>query len=204
MFVTMRWVIIIFFFCTELYAVPPAHVVLVLGDSISSAYGIAPQKGWVALARQHAISENIQWINASVSGETTAGGLERLPALLKLHSPTLVIIELGANDGLRGYSIEHMRRNLAHMIELIKKASAQPILLGMKIPPNYGKRYANHFHNSYQLLAKRYDIPWHPFFLAEVIQRPHWMQADGIHPNTQAQAQLLDHVLSLLIPVLKN
>lgn len=174
----------------------PSHRILVMGDSLSAAYGIEERLGWVQLLRERLQSENkdVAVTNASVSGETSAGGKSRLPALIEQYQPTLVILELGANDGLRGYPIKTMRDNLATMIEYAQANSAEVMLIGMHIPPNYGKRYARLFSDSYPLLATQYDVLFAPFLLDQVGTNPELMQQDGLHPTVAAQPQLLNNV----------
>ena len=175
--------------------------ILVLGDSISAGYGFDPALGWVTLLSQH-LPETYKIVNASVSGETSAGGLNRLPALLTEHQPSIVIIELGGNDGLRGYPVSNLRKNLQALINLSVDAGAQPLLLGMKIPPNYGKRYTEAFADSYAKLAKTNELPWVDFFLDDIATNSSLMQSDGIHPNADAQTLIVQKVLPALTPLL--
>ncbi len=182
----------------------PTGGILVLGDSLSAAYGLPVAQGWVALLRDRLLDLGYTQpvIDASVSGETSAGGLSRLPALLDRHRPSVVIVELGANDGLRGLPLTKMRDHLAASVEQIQAARAKVLLLGMRLPPNYGKDYTERFHAVYRDLAATYDLPWVPFFLAEVATEPALMQADGLHPNAAAQPLLLDRVWPVLRPLL--
>lgn len=166
--------------------------ILVMGDSISTAHGIRPQEGWVHLLKQR-VEERHEIINVSVSGETTGGGRVRLPDALKAHGPNLVILELGGNDGLRGYPVERIRDNLDAMIAAAKTAGSDVLLLGMKLPPNYGPRYTREFEKMYEELAEEYKLPFVPFFL-EGVAASDGMQADGIHPTAAAQPRLLDNV----------
>lgn len=178
---------------------------LVLGDSLSAAYGIEVQQGWVSLLEQRlAAKYPHQVINASVSGETTGGGLARLPALLKQHQPELVIVELGGNDGLRGYPLNVMKQQLAQIIETSRDAGALILLVGMQIPPNYGVRYTNRFRDTYTELADQYDLPLVEFLLADVALNAKLMQKDGIHPTAEAQEQILDNVWPVLQPLLES
>jgi acyl-CoA thioesterase-1 len=178
---------------------------LVLGDSLSAAYGIEVQQGWVSLLEQRlAAKYPHQVINASVSGETTGGGLARLPALLKQHQPELVIVELGGNDGLRGYPLNVMKQQLAQIIETSRDGGAEVLLVGMQIPPNYGLRYTNHFRDTYTELAEQYDLPLVTFLLAGVALTPELMQKDGIHPTAEAQEKMLDNVWPILQPLLER
>jgi acyl-CoA thioesterase-1 len=193
------------FFCVVLLCFSPFSLakekpttLLVWGDSLSAAYNMPIEKGWVALLQ--AESKQLKIINGSISGETTQGGLTRLAAVLKQHSPDKVMLELGANDGLRGLPIKIMRHNLAKMIELIQASGAKVILAGMKIPPNYGFKYTKLFEQSYLDLAKKYQLTLIPFFLAGVADKFELMQADGLHPTAEAQHIILSHVK----PFLKN
>lgn len=170
--------------------------VLVVGDSLSAAMGIPLEKGWVALLQERIKQQGYphRVINASVSGETTAGGLSRMPAALRKHKPAVVLIELGANDGLRGMSLEPMRINLSQMIQLSRAAGARPVLFEMRMFANYGEQYTNEFRRSFQQLAKREKVTFVPFFLEEIILQPKYFQPDGLHPTAQAQPKLLNAV----------
>lgn len=189
-------------------AINPAAAlpVVVLGDSISAAFGIARDQGWVELLGQHLQAEhqssNYNVINASISGETTGGALARLPDILKQHQPAIVIVELGGNDGLRGYPIKTFRHNLNQLVQLSQSADAKVLLTGMRIPPNYGKRYTDLFYDSYALTAQKYNVPLVPFLLKDIAVHPELMQKDGIHPKAQAQQQILQNVLSHLKTIL--
>lgn len=168
--------------------------VMVYGDSISAAYGIQRETGWVALLKKrlNALSAPISVVNASVSGETTGGGLARLRQALDAHDPAVVVIELGGNDGLRGYPIERIRENLNRIVALAKIDSRQVLLIGMQIPPNYGPRYTRAFTGMFAEIAEAHEIALVPFFLQEVALTPELMQRDGIHPTADAQTILLD------------
>ncbi|MEM9171104.1 MAG: arylesterase [Pseudomonadota bacterium] len=171
-----------------------ATVILVIGDSLSAAYGLDnPADGWVGLldAQLNAEEPRYRIVNASISGDTTAGGRSRLPAALQRHQPDIVIIELGGNDGLRGIDLSASRGNLRAMLDATLAAGAQPVLFGMKIPPNYGIRYTQDFDAMFVELAEEYDVAFEPFFLMDVALEPMLMQADGIHPNEQAQPKML-------------
>lgn len=174
---------------------PAAPTVLVLGDSLSAGYGIALEESWVTLLEARLAREGYghRVINASVSGDTTSGGLARLAPALERHRPELVIIELGGNDGLRGLPLEVVRSNFEAMIEKSREAGAEVVLLGMRIPINYGPRYAESFHALYGELAERYGLEWVEFFLDGVALQEHLMLPDGIHPNAAAQPVLLDN-----------
>ncbi len=169
---------------------------LVVGDSLSAAYGIAPEAGWVHLLAQRL--QEYQVVNASISGETTSGGRNRLTKALQQYQPAIVILELGANDGLRGLNLKTMQTNLATMIEESQQSGAKVLLLGMRIPPNYGKTYTAQFHQTYYDLAATYDIPLVPFFLEGVGGNRALMQNDGLHPTAAAQERLLENVWSVL------
>lgn len=177
--------------------------ILVMGDSLSAGYGIDLKDGWVNLLQERlSLQTPYDVVNGSVSGETTGGGLARLPALLKEHQPAIVILELGGNDGLRGHPLPVMRENLEKMIELSQAANAQVLLLGMQIPPNYGPRYTRLFHKTYVDLSQKYQLNFVPFFLEGVGGNPELMQRDGIHPTADAQPLMLEHVWKALEPML--
>lgn len=177
-----------------------AEVWLVVGDSISAAFGLDTAQGWVALLQKRLDQQgrSIQVVNASISGDTSAGGLARLPALLAKHRPALVLIELGGNDGLRGTPLTQLQQNLAGMVAASQASGAQVLLLGMRLPPNYGKRYTEGFAGVYEQLAETHRVPLLPFFLEGVGGVPGLMQADGIHPTADAQPRLLDNLWPLL------
>lgn len=183
-----------------------APVILVLGDSLSAAYGIALDKGWVALlqARLSAAGYPHRVVNASVSGETTAGGLARLPALLARHKPQWVLVELGGNDGLRGLPLTQLRDNLRRIVALSRTAGARPVLFEMRIPSNYGPDYAEGFRASFATVARETATPLVPFFLAAIATDPTAFQEDGIHPTAGAQAAMLDAVWATLQPLLER
>ena len=185
-----------------LHAAPP--VILVMGDSLSAAYGMAVRDGWVSLLGERLQKQGYPHtvVNASVSGETTAGGRTRLPPLLARHRPAIVILELGPNDGLRGLSLTQTRDNLAAMIEAAQAARATVLLIGNHIPPNYGPDYTRKFHALFAELSARYRIPRVPFLLEGVALKPEWMQADGLHPRAIAQPRVLDNVWAGLQPLL--
>ena len=182
------------------------HTILVLGDSLSAALGIRPEQGWVALLTQRLQAQGYgyQIVNASVSGETTSGGLERLPRALQLHQPGTVILELGANDGLRGLPVTETRENLAHMVRLSQTAGARVLLVGMRIPPNYGPRYTEAFARMFPELANQYHLPLVPFLLEKVALDPTRMQQDGMHPNARGEPPVLDTLWPYLQPLLKK
>jgi acyl-CoA thioesterase-1 len=174
---------------------------LILGDSLSAAYGMAPEKGWVALLTRD-LADRANIINASVSGETTEGGLQRLPGLLQELAPDVVVLELGGNDGLRGYPLSRIRNTLSEMITLSRESGAKILLVGMRIPPNYGRRYSLGFENIYPALAKGHELPLLPFLLEGIAGDATLMQNDGIHPNAQAQPAMAAKVGNALQPIL--
>nr|WP_314489631.1 arylesterase [uncultured Pseudomonas sp.] len=181
-----------------------AGTVLVVGDSISAGFGLNTGQGWVNLLQKRLGQEGnpTQVVNASISGDTSAGGLARLPALLKAHTPELVVVELGGNDGLRGQAPDQLQQNLASMIDQARDSGAKVALLGMRLPPNYGVRYTTAFANVYTDLAKAKDVPLVPFFLEGVGGVPQLMQADGIHPAQGAQQRLLENAWPVIEPLL--
>ncbi|MBB3061845.1 arylesterase [Microbulbifer rhizosphaerae] len=173
-----------------------ADTLLVLGDSISAAYGLDESQGWVQLLRDRLRDGDnpVEVVNASISGETSSGGLARLPRLLQEHEPRWLIVELGGNDGLRGYSPRALQQNLQRMVRLAREADAEVLILGMRMPPNYGRAYTEAFAAVYPQVAEAESVPLIPFFLEPVALQEGAMQADGIHPTAMAQAALLDHV----------
>lgn len=181
-----------------------AGTVLIVGDSISAGFGLDTREGWVALLEKRLKQEGFddRVVNASISGDTSAGGQARLPALLAAHKPDLVILELGGNDGLRGQLPTQLKQNLASMIEQARKAGAKVLLLGMQLPPNYGVRYTQAFARVYSELAEEKNVALVPFFLEGVGGHAELMQADGLHPAVGAQGQLLENVWPTLKPLL--
>lgn len=180
-------------------------VILVLGDSLSAAYGMAVEKGWVNLL-QAEVSSDYKVVNASISGETTSGGKQRLPALMKQHQPTILIIELGANDALRGQNLVFTKNNLKTMIDHCQNAKpiCKPVLLGIRLPTNYGPAYDRLLQKTFESIASTNRLAFHPFFLEEVALDPDLMQWDGLHPNEQAQAVILKTVLPVLQSALSS
>lgn len=180
--------------------------ILIVGDSLSAEYGLSRGAGWVSLLEKRLLSNQSPWsvANASISGETTAGGQTRLTNLLKTHQPQVVIIELGANDALRGLQLQATEKNLRLMIQTSKKAGAKVLLLGMRIPPNYGADYSNQFFSLFAKLANSEQIEYVPFFLEKVADKTELFQADRIHPNSQAQSILLENVWPKLKPMLSR
>lgn len=191
--------------CTALPARADAPIWLVLGDSISAGYGIEVSRGWVALLQERLKNAGYpaRIVNASVSGDTSAGGLARLPALLARHQPQVVIIELGGNDGLRGLPIAKLRDNLAQIVQLTRKAGAQPVLMQMRIPRNYGPAYSQQFEDSYAQLAQERRVPLAPFLMDRFALDPKAFQDDGIHPAVAVQGQMLDTVWPTLAALAK-
>ncbi|MEX2475403.1 arylesterase [Marinobacter sp.] len=179
---------------------------LIVGDSLSAAYGVQSDEAWVALLRNRLDAEglgNWQVVNASISGETTDGGLRRLPDLLDENTPDVVVIELGGNDGLRGFPPNVIEENLAKMIEQVRESGAHTLLVGMQIPPNYGERYTRAFADIFPKLAAQYDTGLVEFFLDGIYNQDGMMQDDGIHPTAEAQSQLLTNIWPQLAPLLK-
>ena len=183
-----------------------SRTILVFGDSLSAAYGIRPEQGWVALLTQRLKVQGYgyQIVNASVSGETTEGGLQRLPRALQLHQPEVLILELGANDALRGLPIEAMRTNLVQMIQLAQEAGARVLLVGMRMPPNYGPRYTDEFARAFPELAAKAHVALVPFLLEKVALDPKMKLEDGLHPNAAAEEPILDTVWPYLEAMLKK
>lgn len=178
--------------------------ILVVGDSLSSAYGMDKSHGWVALLQQRLSTEGLDYavVNASITGDTTRGGLSRLPATLERERPDVLIVELGGNDGLRGFAPQQTRENLRRMVEMGRANGARVLLLGIRLPENYGRDYAEKFHAIYRDLADHERISLVPFFLAGVAETRTLMQADGIHPSVEAQPLILENVWPTLRPLL--
>ncbi len=179
--------------------------ILVLGDSLSAAYNIPREAGWVNLLRNklQTILPSASITNASVSGATTAAGLQLLPAHLQRHQPTLVILELGANDGLQGKPIPYITANLKRLIELSLESGAEVILVGVRLPPNYGAGYTKPFFNQYGELSREYSLSYVPFILEDVAGRDELMQEDGLHPKAQAQPQVLANLWPAIVETLE-
>jgi acyl-CoA thioesterase-1 len=177
-------------------------VILVMGDSLSAEYGLPRGSGWVNLLQQQLAKEGSPWsvFNASISGETSSGGLARMGDLLKQKKPGLVLLELGANDALRGLPISESENNLRKMIQMCKKSGAKVLLFGMQIPPNYGKRYTKQFRDLYSTLATQEGTTLLPFFLSGVADKPQLFQADRLHPNVEAQNILYKNVWGSMAP----
>jgi acyl-CoA thioesterase-1 len=199
----------ILFLAVALLALPVAanqNTLLIVGDSLSAAYGVPSETAWVQLLRNRLESNGLKnWevVNASISGETTDGGARRLPDLLEENDPDVVVIELGGNDGLRGFPPNVIESNLASMIEKVQNSGARAVLVGMQIPPNYGQRYTEMFAGIYPKLSDQYDTALVPFFLDGIYNQAGLMQDDGIHPTEEAQTQLLENVWPVLKPILQ-
>jgi acyl-CoA thioesterase-1 len=202
-----RFFVLLILIFTGFPANADAPAILVFGDSISAGYGLAHvEQGWVGMLRAKLKDEGYgyQVVNASVTGETTAGGLARLPRALALHHPRVVILELGGNDGLRALPIDQMRSNLGKMVDLAVDSGAQVLLLGMRIPPNYGPEFTEKFFAVFADVARDKKTPLVPFLLNDIALSPNLMQADGVHPNELGQPKLLDNVWPRLRPLLRK
>ncbi len=203
------WHVVAFMFLLCLFsghsACATQKTVLVLGDSLSAGYGLEKGSGWVDLLGKRLKKDypEITIVNASISGDTSGGGKARLPALLKRYAPSVVVIELGANDGLRGFPVKSMYDNLLAMVEMVKKQKGTVLLLGMQIPPNYGQAYTRDFAGVYPAVAKKGKVSLVPFFLKGVAERDDLFQSDNIHPVAAAQPIMLDNVWPFLEPLLK-
>jgi len=182
----------------------PPPVLLVLGDSLSAAFGIGQDRGWVALMQQRLVQQGYphRVVNASVSGETSAGGVARLPQLLGQHRPAVVVLELGANDGLRAIPAKVLGENLRAMIDAAQAAGAKVLLLGIRLPPNYGAAFNARFEKVYAEVAAEKGVALETFFLRGVAEQRALMQPDGLHPGAEAQPLLLDNVWPALVPLL--
>lgn len=175
---------------------------LVMGDSLSAAYGLSAEQGWVSLLQDELKPRGWNVINASISGETTAGGKSRMANALAEHKPAVVVIELGANDGLRGLPLELAKRNLDTMIEQAKAAGSEVLLIGMQIPPNYGPDYTQQFIGMFEKLSEQQDVALLPFLLEPIAESRDAFQSDQLHPNAESQTVLVEHVLAALMPVI--
>lgn len=186
----------------------PVHAqektILILGDSLSAAYGIPVEDGWVSLLEQRLVRQNLEYkvVNASISGETTLGVKTRLEKLLNEYTPKLVIIELGANDGLRGFSLSEIEQNLSDIVNAIKQSNVDVLLVPMQLPPNYGAAYNQRFMSIYESVSEKQDINVSPFILKDIAQHSDLMQADGLHPVKEAQAMMLDNIWPSLEPLI--
>lgn len=183
------------------------QTLVVLGDSLSAGYRMEASESWPSIlpeALEEAGKPDIKVVNASISGDTTGNGLDRLTAVLDEHNPDWVLIELGANDGLRGFSPKVIRTNLDQIIRQVQDAGSTPILMQIQVPPNYGKRYSEAFAHVYPSLSVEYDVPLLPFFLEQVILKKGWMMDDGLHPKPEAQPWIADHIAGQLTPLLAD
>jgi acyl-CoA thioesterase I len=189
---------------TGVPVIPP--VILVLGDSLSASYGLDRESGWVSLLEERLRERGMDYrvVNASVSGDTTAGGLSRLGALLDDHAPTLVLIELGANDGLRGLGFDVIRNNLTQMIDRSRASGSRILLTGLRLPPNYGAAYTDGFQAVFRQVAEAESVPLVPDLLSGVAENWDLMQVDGLHPTAEAQPRILDNVWPVLEPLLES
>ncbi len=198
----IRWLLFV------LLLIAPAawagQTILVFGDSLSANYGIAAEAGWVSLLQQRLDRKphDYRVVNASISGETTAGGASRIRAALGTHNPDIVIIELGANDGLRGLALDATRQNLDRIMQACRNHKARILLIGMRLPPNYGQTYAEGFAAIYPVLAKKHRAALLPFLLDGIADRREWFQADNLHPTEAAQASIMENVWARLQPLL--
>ncbi|QUJ66800.1 multifunctional acyl-CoA thioesterase I/protease I/lysophospholipase L1 [Photobacterium sp. GJ3] len=181
-----------------------AATLMVFGDSLSAGYQMRAEQSWPRLMEPMLNGDGLKLkvVNASISGDTTGNGLARLPKLLKQHSPDYVIIELGANDGLRGFPPATVEKNLTAIIDLIYNSGAEPMLMQIRIPPNYGKRYTSQFEAIYPKLSASFELPLLPFFLEEVILRDEWMMSDGLHPTAEAQPWIAQFMTEAITPFL--
>lgn len=179
---------------------------MVFGDSLSAGYGVDIDQSWATLLQARLIEQGYEYrvVNASISGETTEGGVSRIAAALENFSPELVILELGGNDGLRGFPVTRMQENLAKIVDISRASGASVVLLGIRIPTNYGQRYTSAFENVYREVAAQYGIPWIEFFMQGIAMNAELMQDDGIHPNAEAQPMLLDNAWPIVSQALAD
>jgi acyl-CoA thioesterase-1 len=197
---------VLFLFAIVFSGAVQAATILVWGDSLSAGYGLRPQEDWPTLLQTRLEREGFRHtvINASVSGETSAGGRSRLPAALDRHKPDLLILELGANDGMRGLQPRLLSENLAAMIEAARTRGTRVLLIGMQMPPNYGPTYTRRFHQVFVDVAREYRVPLVPFLLDGFAEQPQMFQSDGVHPTAEAQLNILDTIWTHLEPLLKG
>ncbi|MBR9876653.1 MAG: arylesterase [Vibrionaceae bacterium] len=196
----IRLLSLVLFFCFSVTAFANEKL-LVLGDSLSAGYNMPIEKSWPSLLPDVLFEhgQNVTVINGSISGDTTGNGLARLPQLLEQHSPSIVLIELGANDGLRGFPPNLITSNLSKMITMIKDFGAEVIMMQIRVPPNYGKRYSDMFYDIYPKLAEHQQVKLMPFFLEQLVTKPDWIMDDGLHPKPEAQPWIADFVAQELI-----
>ena len=204
----MDWLMIklVSLLCTLLFSsIVNSNTLLIVGDSLSAGYKMPVENSWPVLLPEKLKQQNqqIKIINASISGDTSGNGLARLPALLAKHQPDYVLLELGANDGLRGFSPDIVSNNLSAMIDQVKTKKAQPILMQLRVPTNYGKRYGDAFSNIYPSLSEEKSVPLMPFFLEYVITKPEWMMSDGLHPKEIAQPWIAEFIATELGKIIK-
>lgn len=202
-----RSILLLLLTALALPAFATANTILIMGDSISAGYGVSTETAWVQLLRKRLDDTGLaQWsvVNASISGETTDGGARRLPDLISKHHPDIVVIELGGNDGLRGFPPDVIKSNLTAMIRDAQNAGARVLLVGMQIPPNYGPRYTRMFADLFPTLSDSYNTALVPFFMDGIYDQDGMMQQDGIHPSDDAQPKLLDNVWPVLKPMLET
>ncbi|MBR9788551.1 MAG: arylesterase [Vibrionaceae bacterium] len=196
----IRLLSLVLFFCFSVTAFANEKL-LVLGDSLSAGYNMPIEKSWPSLLPDVLLEhgQTVTVINGSISGDTTGNGLARLPQLLEQHSPSIVLIELGANDGLRGFPPKLITSNLSKMITMIKAFGAEVIMMQIRVPPNYGKRYSDMFYDIYPKLAEHQQVQLMPFFLEQLVTKPDWMMDDGLHPKPEAQPWIADFIAQELI-----
>jgi acyl-CoA thioesterase I len=194
------WVLVLCAVYASIALPAPARTLLVFGDSLSAGYGLPRDKSWVNLLEQRLQQQHLDYTvaNASLSGETTLGGLHRINGELARHKPAIVLLALGANDGLRGQSVEAMRKNLEAMVQTCLKADSKVVLIGMRLPPNYGSAYADKFHAVFDDVARRYRLPLVPFLMEGFADKRDWFQGDGVHPAVRAQPLMLENVWKTL------
>ena len=198
-----RWHLPVLFLILFSLRTAAADTLLVLGDSLSAGYRMAANTAWPALLNDK-WQPDITVVNASISGDTSDQGLARLPALLQQHKPQWVLVELGGNDGLRGFQPQQTEKTLRTILQQVKAAHAQPLLMQIRLPANYGRRYNEAFSAVYPQLASEFSIPLLPFFMEEVYLKPQWMQDDGIHPNRDAQPFIADWMATRLAPLVNH
>ncbi|MBS0848923.1 multifunctional acyl-CoA thioesterase I/protease I/lysophospholipase L1 [Citrobacter sp. JGM124] len=199
-----RWHLPFLFLVLMTFRAAAADTLLILGDSLSAGYRMAANSAWPALLNKQWSPKNIQVVNASISGDTAAQGLSRLPALLEQHKPEWVLIELGGNDGLRGFPPQSVSSTLQQIISQVKESGAKPLLMQIRLPANYGRRYNEAFSAIYPQLAEKNATPLLPFFMEQVYLKPEWMQDDGIHPTSEAQPFITDLMAKELAPLVSQ
>ncbi|MBK0081592.1 MULTISPECIES: multifunctional acyl-CoA thioesterase I/protease I/lysophospholipase L1 [Kosakonia] len=198
-----RWHLPFLFLLLLTFRAAAADTLLILGDSLSAGYRMAATAAWPALLNNKWQQQPVV-VNASISGDTSQQGLARLPALLKEHKPRWVLVELGGNDGLRGFPPQQTEQTLRQIIQTVKSADAKPLLMQIRLPANYGRRYTEAFGAIYPKLSSELDVPLLPFFMEEVYLKPQWMQDDGIHPNRDAQPFIADWMATRLAPLVNH